>query len=147
MMFRVSLLKMIGLVVVTGCGGPDVAPVSGVVTFEGDPVEGATVTFQPIAQGNELNSGISSYGKTDAQGRYSLKRIDTDATGALVGTHRVSISIALQDESDDSGQTMSDKLPPWYNFNSVLTFDVPAGGTDSADFKLSKTRPKDWKKN
>jgi hypothetical protein len=67
---------------------PDAAPVkvSGTVTFDGKPLDGATVTFHP-----EAKDGKKATGKTDANGNYTLK---TDgAEGAAPGKHRVLISL------------------------------------------------------
>ena len=70
------------LLVASGCGGNTV-PVSGVVTLDGKPVEGAAVSFTP-----EKSDGVGgSYGKTDAQGRYSLKTVIGDKAGAAAGKH------------------------------------------------------------
>jgi len=54
----------VGLVL-SGCGpkGPELAPVEGVVTLDGQPLEGATVLFH--AEGG----GRPSTGTTDANGR------------------------------------------------------------------------------
>lgn len=115
-----------------GCGGgPAVVPVSGVVTLDGEPLPEAAVTFQPTAQ-----SGASdgSYGKTDAQGRYALKLVTNDSEGAVLGKHRVMISL-VKPSTDDS-PSMETGLPTRYNSQSELTFDVPAGGSDAANFDL-----------
>ena len=68
-----------------GCGqnGPNIFPVSGVVTKDGKPVPSATVTFYPT-------SGKSSWGLTDDSGKFVLQ-YDADQPGAVGGEHRVSI--------------------------------------------------------
>ncbi|MEX1026648.1 MAG: hypothetical protein WD049_01385, partial [Candidatus Paceibacterota bacterium] len=80
--------------VTLGCGGDGyrMAPVSGTVMLDGAPLPNASVTFSPSAQGQSEQAGPGSYGRTNEQGKYSLKRIDTDANGALVGNHRVEIA-------------------------------------------------------
>lgn len=50
--------------------GPATFPVTGVVTRQGRPVEGATVSFEPVA-GSE--NDLSSQAVTDAEGRFSLQ--------------------------------------------------------------------------
>lgn len=59
------LLGFIGLV---GCGsaGPDVQMISGVVTLDGRPVNGATVIFVPEAD------GLMAAGRTNAEGLFVL---------------------------------------------------------------------------
>ncbi|PQO42662.1 hypothetical protein C5Y97_02145 [Blastopirellula marina] len=102
-------------------------------------MEGAAVSFQPIATAGELTvSGMGSYGKTDAQGHYSLKLIETDGEGASVGTHRVQVSVAEEKGGD---ALTTDKVPSRYRgFDSELTFDVPSDGTETANFDLTTKR-------
>jgi hypothetical protein len=74
-----------------GCGtsGVQVAPVSGHVTFDGQPLASAELLFQP--DGNQR----PSRGRTDAEGRYELAYKRGQA-GAIVGTHTVQISISRE---------------------------------------------------
>jgi prepilin-type processing-associated H-X9-DG protein len=60
--------------------------VSGHVTLDGQPVEGATVVFTPTEQGGRVAKGA-----TDATGRFALKSSET-GDGAKPGTYRVSVS-------------------------------------------------------
>ncbi len=75
------------VVVLTGCGpgGPQLAPVEGVVTLDGTPLEGATVLFHP-AEG-----GKPATGTTDAQGKFTLITRNL-GEGAQVGMNNVSVS-------------------------------------------------------
>jgi hypothetical protein len=83
--------KVVGLLIVValvGCGGsdkPKLAPVTGVVTLDGQPIEGAAVMFMPTA------GGRPAHGSTDAHGRFELMTFKT-GDGALVGEHRVSVT-------------------------------------------------------
>ncbi len=132
-MFRfVVLLGAVVPFAMTGCGSSGPALVSGVVTLDGKPVEGASVSFTP-ASGDGLGG---SYGKTDAQGRYTLRTVATDKPGAAAGTHKVTISLSKSDAKSPDG-AVTDLIPAKYNSKSDLTFDVPATGTDKADFPLS----------
>jgi hypothetical protein len=69
----------------TGCnrGGLELAPVEGVVTYNGSPVADAGVMFAP-------QQGPSAMATTDADGRFSLTT--ANQPGAVIGDHRVSIS-------------------------------------------------------
>lgn len=72
------------LVLLAGCSSPHRPPledVHGRVTRDGAPVEGVLVEFEPWI-------GRTSFGRTDASGKYRLDFSNT-WKGALVGEHRV----------------------------------------------------------
>ena len=138
---RAGLLLGFALVFGLGCGSGKFAPVSGTVTMNGKPLAGALVIFSPIAKEGSIDAGPGSSGKTNDKGEYTLTS-DTGRTGALVGKHRVSISLMNQgtgeSESDDRrrpGQLVN-QVPVKYNGKTELTYKVPAGGTDKADVPL-----------
>lgn len=144
-MMRISLLSVLLL---CGCGGADAPPmadVSGTVTLSGEPLAGAEVHF--------LSGDFEGYGRTNAEGRYSLVR------GAPVGKCSVYITKAPDAKSGGSvdtsiegmdagqaeamavsavGEQVKSLLPPEFSDpnESKLAFDVPSGGADDADFKL-----------
>ena len=84
-----------------GCGGDEypLARVSGTVTLDGAPVADARVGFEPVRQGDGLDAGPGSYGKTDQQGRFWLKTLHGQQ-GAVVGPHVVRITTI---QAKDSG--------------------------------------------
>jgi hypothetical protein len=131
------------LVVLFGCSSKSykVAQVSGRVTLDGKPLPKASVTFAPMASKENQNPGPTSHGLTDADGRFTLI-FDTSTTGSVVGKCRVYIT-TLQtdpaaDERDAGGpvKRVRDKVPEKYNQKTELVYDVPAGGTDKANFDL-----------
>jgi hypothetical protein len=74
-----------------GCGDESIRsqPVAGVVTLDGQPVEGATVTFSPLEQGRQ----DASFGRTDAEGRYRLRTVRGKAEdGTTPGEYAVVIT-------------------------------------------------------
>jgi hypothetical protein len=73
------------LAAIVGCRHSDLnlAPVEGVVTFDGAPLANAGVMFLP-------EQGAMAVGITDAEGRFTLTT--ANEPGALIGSHRVSIS-------------------------------------------------------
>ena len=77
---------------VPGCKkGPPVVPVTGVVTLEGEPLEGANVNFIPSAE-----NGLEGFGKTDASGKFVLSnQIEPDA-GVLPGEYKVTVRKAVE---------------------------------------------------
>lgn len=130
------------LVLLAGCGGDSfsVVPVSGMVTLDGQPLADARVAFEPIAAVGELLAGPGSHGKTDAAGRYRLETLD-GRPGAIVGRHRVTISTAVAAPPGGANEfeTVDERVPPRYlDGGETLEFTVPTGGTDAADFALTK---------
>jgi hypothetical protein len=81
-----------------GCGGggdsdrPETYPVTGTVTYNGAPVEGASVTFSPNVPISQVGQGGArgAFGVTDAEGKYQLTTF-APQDGALPGEYRVSI--------------------------------------------------------
>jgi len=132
---RVAVLLLSAIVL--GCGSSArYAPVSGRVTLGGKPLANAEVSFQPT---EGTNPGPGSLGKTDADGRYTLTVIGTNQAGAVVGPHRVSVTAFEGQEPDPAADTApprKSKVPDRYNARTTLTFDVPQGGTDAANFDL-----------
>lgn len=141
------------LVALAGCsgGGPKFAPVSGVVLLDGTPYPNAVVSFQPIGTKDNPNPGRGSSAYTDATGRFVLQGADGE-DGAVVGKHRVRIMTKGNDVVGQNAETGSpdggapprknvDPIPPEWNANSTVEFEVPPGGTDGAKFEI-KSRKK-----
>jgi hypothetical protein len=139
------LLLMLSAVVPIGCGPapPRVAKVGGRVTLDGKPLAKASVTFVPMATKENQSPGPTAQGLTDADGKYQLS-VDVSTPGAVVGICRIYISTRLSDpaidDRDAGGPVRTlprDKVPSRYNMGTELTFDVPKGGTDQANFALT----------
>lgn len=132
----------------SGCGGgpsdmPELGSVSGTITLDGAPLEGAMVTFEPT-------SGRSSNATTDDQGQYTLQ-YTTASAGAKVGQHTVRIMrggmmdelLDLEGEAELPGMPADSQpaapkepqLPARYHAESTLTADVKAG-SNTFDFEL-----------
>ncbi len=111
-------LKLVPVLVITvcalsiGCLGrrasedqPRTYPVTGVVRYQGQPVEGAIVTF--------IGEKHSATGRTDAAGKYRLTTFTRD-DGAVPGEYRVIISKfesgPLQD--DEANEPSGDEPTP-----------------------------------
>ncbi len=119
---RPSALVCLLMGLLSGCGtsGPELGTVSGTVTLDGQPLDGATVIFQPQV-------GKASFGRTDPTGKYAM-RYSKSSLGALIGPHRVEIQLA-------GDSTPVEPLPAKYNRQSDLTADVPHG-VKQIDFRL-----------
>ncbi len=139
---------------VVGCDNASLKTemVSGVVTLDGVPVEGATVTFSPTS------GGIMAAGQTNADGKYTLtsQQGGGPGKGAVVGEYQVgvvkSINTAPQptkeelekasaegrDISKDYPANYEDLVPKRYKLPqfSGLTASVQAGD-NTFDFQLT----------
>jgi hypothetical protein len=145
----VWLTMLVILPVVGGCGKGSsidgVVPVSGNVTYQGEPVEGAIVTFLP--QGTQR----AATGRTDASGQYKLTTLEAE-DGAMPGDYQVTIAktevSGTRDTEDDTPPPVFDSgLPPIYSKELVpvkyknvqtsgLTAQVSDSGTNEFSFNL-----------
>jgi hypothetical protein len=148
-----GLLLCCALVLAVGCNsGPKFAPVSGKVTMNGKPLAGAFVSFQPITtDGSAKAPAPGSSGKTNANGEYTLK-VSTGEDGAWVGRHKVMIEAHSEQVESDArpprgGWPLVNKVPPQYNTESTVTFDVPPEGTNQANFEIQSAPPSPGKGN
>ena len=145
-----ALFGVAAALAAAGCGGgdPDLVPVSGRVLVDGKPRGGLVVMFQPIGGTENPNPGKGSAARTDAEGRFTLAQ-DENHPGAVVGRHRVAIFTAQvgaeaprSPEEEEVGSPdgapggPAETIPPRYNDATELTYDVPPGGTDQANFDL-----------
>ena len=124
-----AVVAILALVVV-GCsgGGPDLGKVTGNVTLDGKPLQGAIVQFEP-------KGGRPSSGTTDSEGNYELNYTFQEK-GALLGKHTV--RIYPQTEDEEGNQLPPDaivKIPATYNEQSELTAEVEPG-SNTCDFEL-----------
>jgi hypothetical protein len=134
---------LLAVLLSAGCGRSAVlVPVSGVVTLDEKPLEGASVAFMPDAGGKPMSADyVGSQGKTDANGRYSLTTMEAEPrAGALLGKHRVTITLMPAEEAQpDAGpasRRVPQKLPAKYNIDTQLECIVPRHGRTDANFDL-----------
>lgn len=141
---------VLGLLSLGGCGssGRKIVPVTGVVTINGHPAKNVVVSFQPLSEKVDDNPGRGSSAYTDENGRYTLI-YDGEKPGALTGKHRVRISpqwVSKQagSEKGEGGGGVGGynyPIPPEWNDLSKKEFEVPAGGTDQANFNIEFAPP------
>lgn len=135
--FRASC--MLVFVASWGCS-PDsyqMAPISGTIRLDGKPLPNATVGFEPTNVAGAI-AGPGSYGRTDDQGRYQLMA-PGDRPGAVVGMNKVWVRTyrAVRGAGEQVKQVLSvERLPSRYHDQTELTYEVPASGTEHADFEL-----------
>lgn len=120
-----------------GGGGHPLAPVSGRVMLDGEPLAGAKIGFEPMREGKELDAGQGAYATTDESGSFTLTALD-GTKGAVVGKHRVWIR-TLQAREDETGKFIVEReelLPERYHDRTELTFTVEPSGSNRANFDL-----------
>ncbi len=137
-----NFMSVTGLALcLAGCNnGPGVVEVSGTVTVDGKPLELIQVEFWP-------SSGPRSIGKTDDQGKFTLKLDDGSQPGAVPGKHKVALRDTWPSKDDylnDGGEWVdmskgrkSRIHSKYYDApNSPLSADVEPGKANTIDFKV-----------
>src|SRR5262245_13521483 len=110
-------LLLLAVLVQAGCGSANmkVAPVSGTVTLDGNPLKKASVTFLPRA------GGRPSFGVTNDQGRYILE-YSMQELGAEVGA--CTVNITTRNTGDDSGAKATKEHVPKRYLTTPLEVQV-----------------------
>lgn len=138
-----TLLLALTVPVAVGCGGGSdqkkTTRVNGVVTFNGQPVKGGTVTFVPVAENGDNargNVGKPANGVVNDDGTYSLSTY-ADGDGAILGQHVVRYSPPAPVSSPSAGHA-----PPTFSPYRGLVPSAPRmnveKGQKSLDIQLRK---------
>lgn len=131
----VALAMVVGLSL-AGCGGssegPELGQVSGTVTLDGQPLEGAEIQFQPAED-------RPSRGQTDSSGFYRLS-FTGNRMGAVLGDHTVMITTVRAASGGEGDQpavaARKELLPARYHDKTELVKTV-AAGSNTIDFALT----------
>ena len=151
------LIVLVAACVATGCfryredarsrQWPARVPAGGTVTFEGQPVDGATVVFVTQNGGRFYNA----IGVTDSAGRFRLQTFRPQ-DGPVPGSHRVQIeklsytekplAVPAPDGLPASTRVEQSHLPAKYRSPqpSGLTAEVTAKGPNEFTFEIAKER-------
>ena len=115
------ILNLSILIAIVGCGGsdkPQTFPVSGKVTLDGVPVEGASVMFRPEGPGRPGTA------MTDANGVYHLSSYGEPKDGAAPGVYK----IAVIKIGGPGASSLAGSAPPPADPNALSTIAAtPAG--------------------
>lgn len=122
-----SLLSILLSAVVAGCGSDTTAPVTGLVTLDGNPVFPARVTFTPRAANGSTEAGVMSSAVTEPDGSYSIE-------GAQIGENVVGVMLLPTDE--DSEEAEDNERPPAAGKPEKEMYTV-ASGANEIDIKLA----------
>lgn len=149
--FLVACAVLSGIGVVSGCARgprlnrPATHPVSGRITWKGEPLVGATVAFLPEAGTH------GAFGRTDSSGGYTLTTFVGD-DGAVAGDYLVTV-IKMEEVAGGAASSAADYVPPDavlpppknvlpQRYASVgssgLKATVAAGAENRFDFALEK---------
>ena len=119
-----SFLPLLGIaVVLAGCGDsgdqwtearPETFPAAGTVTFNDQPVEGATVVLTPVGHEN------GAVGLTDAEGHFQLRTFEPK-DGAVAGDYKVAIrKVEVMSSGADEPPAVPDPTPAPLKERSLL---------------------------
>jgi hypothetical protein len=156
MMKMIQLLSCLLIIAAMhGCGPsqPSTTKVTGTVTYNGEPVEGATVVFGAASEGGRAATGV-----TDSAGKFTLTTFE-QGDGAVPGSYTVAISktetiggMSAEEEhaAMEAGEEVEEAetiqhLPEKYlnGPTSGLTAEVTADGRNDFTFELTDDESSD----
>jgi hypothetical protein len=135
-----------------GCGGsgrPSLIKVTGTVTLDGVPLEGAIIAFQPITDAKAKFQRPSA-GVTDASGKFELGTYAID-DGAPIGKYKVGILKremigSLPEDYNSEMESETDMAYKWITPRSLaspetsnLQAEITSSGLSPAQFDLKSS--------
>ncbi|MEX2169936.1 MAG: carboxypeptidase-like regulatory domain-containing protein [Pirellulales bacterium] len=120
-----------------GCSSapPELPPLSGTVTYQGAPVQGAIVVLHP-AEAGELQPAQAT---TDSNGQFAIStHIGQGAYQPGLAPGKYLVEISKREVASDFTRPPRHLLPEKYASakTSELTADVPAEGVEELEFTL-----------
>jgi len=109
-----------------GCSEIELETVTGEVTLDDAPLEGALVEYFPVDEGSSASA------TTDTDGKFELT-FAAGLDGAVVGDYTVSITKPERNEEKDE---VEETLPIKYNQKTTLTATVSEAGENHFVFDL-----------
>jgi hypothetical protein len=147
MVRTIATLFLVSVTLASGCGPdtshlPKTVTASGIVTLDGQPVDGAQVVL--VGEGENARG---AFGASDASGRFALRAFE-EKDGAIPGSYKVQISKTVVKEISaaeaanlDGGAPLRYEygVPPKYTGfkTSGLTAVIPESGTTDLKFEMS----------
>lgn len=132
-------------VLLAGCGptpppGPErlpTVPAAGTVTYQGNPLANASLSFQ------HSDGVVAATGKSDDQGRFTLSTYGAN-DGAPVGTYNVTVAVSAVEEIEPGVLAPEPEggfrpaIPTKYAnpATSGLTAEIPEGGKQDLQIEL-----------
>lgn len=150
------------MVIFAGCGGSDkpaTTPVSGVVTFDGQPLTEGTISFFSMTESGKGVVNRPAIGILGAEGKYTLSTF-APGDGAIPGEYQVVVvsdsGVPSPEEFAEKGAKIKSAIPAGYNSPTtsglrakvegsaaiVLNFDLKTGAVpDTAPSQNQQTTP------
>jgi hypothetical protein len=127
------VLSLAVLLLLAGCGpsGPKTYPVSGTVTFDGQPLPTGFITFTPTEGDIGPDSGKVVEGKFEFRAQAGKKLVEINANRPQPGA---------KVEPSMGAVPFEQYIPEAYNINTTLTAEVTSGGENRFTFDL-KSKP------
>jgi hypothetical protein len=135
----VCLVSGLALIAVGCTSPPPLGEVEGVVRVGGKPLADVLVTFLPDT--DQDHRGERAAGKTDAEGRYRLRR-EQGQNGTMIGVYRVVIEdLAIYSAPRTSDGTLLAKPPVRFSPQLAAPLQTPLrrevkAGAQTIDFDL-----------
>jgi hypothetical protein len=128
---RSALVLLVALVFGCAPSGPKTYPVSGTVTFDGQPLQDGYVTF--VSSGGDIgpDAGKISAGEFSFRAQAGPKRVEIQANRPKPGAAADPAMGAVPQEQF---------IPSHYNLQSTLTAEVKPDGENRYEFQL-KSKP------
>jgi hypothetical protein len=128
--FALSSAVVLFVVAATGCGGDGLAEVKGIVTVDGEPAKVGAITFIPV------DGASQTAGAKIVDGAYTAR--------VAPGTFKVEVRVSkvvgerksYQAADAPVKQELAESLPPRYNDQSELMFEVKPG-ENQKDYQLT----------
>ena len=143
-----SVFMISGLLGLAGCGGGgNTLPVSGVVTLDGEPLAGASVTFYPESEVEGVVGGVA---ETGSDGKFVVTGAKGES-GLAPGKYKVTVSkgvLKTPGGEESVGAVieeidLKDEFPPIYSSpnKTILSYSVTGDGKP-IEIKLESKKKK-----
>ena len=127
MNLRVAVLMCLAVSAAVGCGSGlkefPCAPVSGVVTCDGQPVREAQVYFAPMTSGKNAIVGKPGFSWTGEDGRFVLSTYGSQ-DGAVIGKHVVRVTTSSEYPCNCIGEETRDLMEVEVKADEKNDFEV-----------------------
>ncbi|MFH1920174.1 MAG: hypothetical protein ABIP48_09855 [Planctomycetota bacterium] len=127
-----TLLTLLATMTILGCGpsGMDLHPVSGKVTFDGEPIAEGRIQFRALEGDQRAFSGQINNGQYELDTLPGKMTVEVTASRLIPGEFDES----NPDEKVPVGEMY---IPARYNSETELTAEIPASGIKQLDFALT----------